>query len=150
MTGLLPQIDLILHRPGGCAGSLFLGNEDGAASVQLMTERNIGAVLTCTISTGLRYPPHIAHYFIMCMDSEDFPIRDKFEEAIRFIDEWLPTRNVLVHCLAGASRSASIVIAYVMARHRLSFQDSYFHVKHRRPRMSPNKGFKKQLQDYEI
>jgi protein-tyrosine phosphatase len=31
----------------------------------------------------------------------------------------------LVHCFAGVSRSASIVIAYLMQEHNMSLKDAY-------------------------
>jgi len=38
--------------------------------------------------------------------------------------------RVLVHCLAGISRSPTIVIAYVMHHLRLSIDDAYRYVAH--------------------
>ena len=55
---------------------------------------------------------------------------------------------VLVHCAAGMSRSASIVIAYVMYALGLPFEKAYVLVKRARPFICPNDGFMKQLKDF--
>lgn len=39
-----------------------------------------------------------------------------FEEAMDFIDKWLPKRNVLVHCDQGVSRSPTLTLTYLSKR----------------------------------
>lgn len=54
-----------------------------------------------------------------------------------------------MHCQAGVSRSASIVIAYVMFKLKLKFEDALNYVKERREFIYPNEGFILQLKDFE-
>lgn len=49
-------------------------------------------------------------------------------------------QSVLVHCEQGKSRSASIVIAYLILYHKYSFQNALQHVKKSRDIASPNIG----------
>lgn len=56
----------------------------------------------------------------------------------------------LVHCNAGVSRSASIVIGYLMLREGLSFDDALRQVKLARPSVCPNPGFYQQLKNYTL
>jgi protein-tyrosine phosphatase len=53
--------------------------------------------------------------------------------------------KVLVHCAAGVSRSAAIVIAYLMWREKVPMGDAYEFVKARRSIISPNLHFMGQL-----
>ena len=53
--------------------------------------------------------------------------------------------NILVHCQQGVSRSASIVIAYLMYSNDITYEESYAHVRCCRPVVSPNTGFIFQL-----
>jgi atypical dual specificity phosphatase/dual specificity phosphatase 12 len=55
----------------------------------------------------------------------------------------------LVHCYAGISRSASIIISYLMKKYNWSYEKAYNYVKNKRPIINPNRGFKKQLIQYE-
>lgn len=45
--------------------------------------------------------------------------------------------KLLVHCMAGVSRSASIVIGWLVWSRKLNLMEAYDHVKERRPRIKP-------------
>ncbi|KAG1666507.1 Dual specificity protein phosphatase 22 [Nymphon striatum] len=53
--------------------------------------------------------------------------------------------NVLIHCLAGVSRSVTITVAYIMSTTGLSYRDSLNTVRGARQVANPNYGFQKQL-----
>lgn len=57
--------------------------------------------------------------------------------------------KTLVHCVAGVSRSASLVCAYLIKYDAMSLRQAYQYVKAVRPIIRPNVGFWKQLIDYE-
>ena len=50
---------------------------------------------------------------------------------------------------AGISRSATIVIAYLMYMNKLNFEEAFQLVKTNRPIICPNNGFIKQLKKFE-
>jgi len=78
------------------------------------------------------------------------PLLDALTDALPFIDEHRAAgRHVLVHCAMGRSRSASIVIAYVMRAHHTPYDAALAHVRAARPCVAPNPGFAQQLaRDY--
>jgi protein-tyrosine phosphatase len=45
---------------------------------------------------------------------------------------------ILVHCQAGISRSASVIISWLMVYKNMTYEDAYTYVKERRPVISPN------------
>lgn len=55
----------------------------------------------------------------------------------------------LVHCVAGVSRSASLVIAYLIKYADMTLKSAFQHVRSIRPQVRPNIGFFKQLIEYE-
>ncbi|XP_063621759.1 dual specificity protein phosphatase 14 [Cydia splendana] len=56
---------------------------------------------------------------------------------------------VLVHCVAGVSRSVTLCLAYLIKWEKMTLRDAYHHMKIRRPQIRPNTGFFKQLIKYE-
>ncbi|XP_045185621.2 serine/threonine/tyrosine-interacting protein-like isoform X2 [Mercenaria mercenaria] len=57
--------------------------------------------------------------------------------------------KVLVHGNAGISRSATLVIGYIMEKYGLSYKNAYVYVQQRRFCINPNEGFSQQLIEYE-
>ena len=79
----------------------------------------------------------------------DFPRKNiikYFGECINFLDG---NEKTLVHCMIGSSRSATIVIAYLMWKQKMKYEDAYNFVKNKRKIVNPNFGFKKQLKIFE-
>ncbi|CAF2135569.1 unnamed protein product [Rotaria magnacalcarata] len=55
----------------------------------------------------------------------------------------------LVHCAAGVSRSATIVLIYSMKYHHNTLKDAFHYLLEKRPQIGPNEGFLLQLIRYE-
>jgi protein-tyrosine phosphatase len=70
--------------------------------------------------------------------------KEILDNALLFIRE--AKGPVLVHCKAGISRSATIVIAYLMVYNNKSFRESRLFLKSKRELISPNSTFIKDLQ----
>lgn len=86
-------------------------------------------------------------------DSADYNISEHFPEAFAFIAQAQREQGkVLVHCQAGKSRSATIVIGYLM-KFDLSFNRSYEatlkYVKSKREAVDPIFGFLIRLSEFE-
>ena len=64
---------------------------------------------------------------------------------MEFIKTKLEDRNVLVHCYMGISRSASLVLAFLMKEFRMSLADAYNHTVSIRNIIEPNETFWKDL-----
>lgn len=70
-------------------------------------------------------------------------IRPSLDEAIKFIDEAIEKKNgkVFVHCRVGVSRSASVVIAYLMKFQEWDLASSYLLTRSRRLNILIQVGF---------
>lgn len=84
-------------------------------------------------------------------DKEDVLLKDRFDEAIRFMRMALenPLNRILVHCNLGISRSTTLILAYLMKTYNATVYESFKFLRHRRPIVCPNMGFLRQLIDYE-
>lgn len=94
---------------------------------------------------------------IEILDKPDVDLKSHFDEVADMIEEirlasgvYSENGKTLVHCVAGVSRSASLVIAYLMKYHKKTLKEAYEHVKSARSQIRPNSGFFKQLMDYEL
>lgn len=82
-------------------------------------------------------------------DEESFPINKYFDYTFCMIELSLIKKyKTLINCHMGISRSASIVIAYLMRKKNLSYYDAYDFVKSKRKIINPNYGFEKKLIKY--
>jgi atypical dual specificity phosphatase len=99
-----------------------------------------------------RYPPHIQH---LCLPIDDLPtsnIGGYLDNCIAWIKRALDTdqgSKVMVHCMWGMSRSASVIIAYMMAIGGMPLRKAVTYVKGKRRVVRPNQGFLRQLARYE-
>lgn len=93
---------------------------------------------------------NIKYKHIPADDVLNYNIRYHFEEAFEIIDDARRTNGrILVHCAMGISRSATIVIAYLMSRYNMNLRAAYDYVRSKRPIIAPNSLFLKLLQDFE-
>jgi len=58
-------------------------------------------------------------------------------------------QNVLIHCMAGVSRSVSLVVYYLMKKYHLDYVTAIKLVRTKREIANPNDSFKHQLKKYE-
>ena len=97
-----------------------------------------------------KYPLHNISYFGFHVD--DHPsanIAKHFHRTADFLDEALSRHGtVVVNCVMGWSRSATIVAAYLMAKRGMTSAQALETIRQHRP-IRPNPGFLSQLASYE-
>ncbi|NXU40888.1 DUS16 phosphatase, partial [Drymodes brunneopygia] len=130
---------------------LYLGCQRDVLNKELMQQNDIGYVLNA--SNTCPKPDFIPESHFLRV-----PVNDSFcekilpwlDNSVDFIEKAKASNGrVLVHCLAGISRSATIAIAYIMKRMDMSLDEAYRFVKEKRPTISPNFNFLGQLLDFE-
>ncbi|CAD5222065.1 unnamed protein product [Bursaphelenchus xylophilus] len=127
---------------------LYLGSYSAAINRRSLEAANISAVLSI-MTTSVKKEKQIKYKQIHLEDDPSSDLSKHFEECINFIHFYrVANRNVLVHCLMGVSRSATIVIAYIMAITKLDPFDVIGFVTSRRDFINPNEGFLEQLKIY--
>jgi atypical dual specificity phosphatase len=95
--------------------------------------------------------PNLHYLCVQAADNVDqdltqyFPVCNDFIHGARLRKDC----NVLIHCLAGMSRSVTIAIAYIMSVSDLHWRDALRVVRVGRRIANPNAGFQLQLQDFE-
>ena len=109
-----------------------------------LQELGVTHILCCADSICV-YPNEFTYKALPIRDSPGFNISEFFEEAYEFIEHCMEQNGtILIHCNAGASRSASILIYYIMRKKTLSLADAEAFVSCKRTCINPS-NFRDQL-----
>ena len=142
------NIDISRVRSG-----LYIGSQAAEeAPLSSLTSHCISSVLQ--LGTGPTMQPSHPSLTYKCLsvkdeDSVDLVRRLIDEKALDFIDEGIRLGAVLVHCQLGMSRSATAVLAYLMSREHVSFDEALHDLMRCRKIVQPNLGFCNQLKGLE-
>ncbi|KAL0979120.1 hypothetical protein UPYG_G00180990 [Umbra pygmaea] len=129
---------------------LYIGDQDSAMNVDQLANHHVTHVINANHSkqrdgSEIYKGTNIKYLGIEARDSSDFDMGVNFQRAAEFIHRALQGGGVvLVHCAVGVSRSATLVLAYLMLKQNLTLVDAICAVKDNRG-IIPNRGFIRQL-----
>ena len=138
--------------------------DNGHVVKQMGVEHNVGAVVraieTGRLDEACLAPDRLQRLGVpnapweqLHLDVEDSAEQDLLP-AVRAAADWIHAarakHSVYVHCQMGVSRSATIVIGYLMLKENMTLVDAVSLVKSRRPIVNPNPGFIEQLRKLEV
>ncbi|KAH7377377.1 protein-tyrosine phosphatase-like protein [Pyrenochaeta sp. MPI-SDFR-AT-0127] len=136
------------------AGKLYIGGLYALYQTDLISAAGITHVLSV-----IDYDPllqekfsHLKHFHIRADDHPNENLLQYFGEGVKYIDQAIKQNaggGVFVHCAMGKSRSATLVVAYLMWKYRLDPATALEQLCEGRPVCDPNPGFKEQLQVWE-
>ncbi|CAM4733328.1 unnamed protein product [Leuciscus chuanchicus] len=131
---------------------LYLGCAKDSTNLDVLGKYNIKYILNVTpnLPNMFEHDGEFKYKQIPISDHWSQNLSQFFPEAISFIDEARSKKcGILVHCLAGISRSVTVTVAYLMQKLNLSLNDAYDFVKRKKSNISPNFNFMGQLLDFE-
>ncbi|XP_057670264.1 probable dual specificity protein phosphatase DDB_G0283417 [Diorhabda carinulata] len=123
--------------------NLYLGAQD-CCEKEVLDCFDIRVVLSIGIEPSEKYRS-IIYKYIDCLDLPETELKSTLDIAIRFIDQHIDCNQILVHCNAGVSRSASIVIGYLILKKGFDYEGALQLCRKVRSCVKPNIGFEKQL-----
>ncbi|XP_011154693.1 dual specificity protein phosphatase 22-B [Harpegnathos saltator] len=128
---------------------LYVGNYQDSKDMIQLERYKITHILA--IHDGARRLHSDKHYLcILAADTPDQNLSQYFSLCNDFIHAArLRGGNVLIHCLAGMSRSVTLAVAYIMSTTDLSWKEALKVVRMGRSIANPNVGFQQQLKDFE-
>ncbi len=138
-------------EPTKIVDHLYLGNAYNASNFNQLNEFNITSVLNITneIPNYFEEDINFDYLKISIDDTNNETIINHLDIALKFLNETKkekPNQNVLVHCYMGSSRSASIILAYLIKYYRLTLDDALKLLKEKRPVVNINVDFWKDLE----
>lgn len=137
---------------------IWIGSYMSLSAVNTMKQNNITHVLSVLDVSSMGFKPeefktsvkeNFVHLYLDVDDTEDQDIAQFFHTTNEFIDGAISKgEGVLVHCIAGISRSVTCACAYLMKQNSWTVEEVLKFVRDKRPVANPNPSFVEQLQVY--
>jgi len=129
---------------------LFLGSRKARTDKQVLTELGIKHVLDLSCMENIKFDG-IEYKSIAVDDNASSDLYAAFEGCINYLNNAKEKgEHVLVHCNQGISRSATIILAYLIMNQNMSLHSAWLYLKQRRRIIRPNDGFLSQLIKWEM
>ena len=124
--------------------NIYIGNVEAAKDLSLLKKNNIKNIINVTDDKQNFFENNFVYFRVAIKDrrTKSKQMSDYVPKVIKFIDEC--EGNILIHCNAGTSRSATILLCYIMYSLKLSLKESFQYVIERRTKNTythPNIGF---------
>lgn len=131
---------------------VFISDMDAAADSELLDSLAVTHIIT--LNNQISFPTRFKYYPINIDDAQCEDIYQYFDDTYEFIEQSQRTGigggyACLVHCAAGVSRSATIVLAYMMRKLHIPLDTAIKELRKDRPCIDPNLGFVIQLRAYQ-
>ena len=130
--------------------NIFLSNLHDACNMNLIRSNNIQIVVRLSEDDN-------ASIYATNIEFHNFEIEDNclyktelinYSKFIRGIIDNNHDKNILIHCNEGQSRSVSVILFYLMTKHKLSFDESRDFIKKIKPDIRPNDAFEQVLRTF--
>jgi hypothetical protein len=131
---------------------LYLGGCLSSRDARRLNELKICAVLDLTSEfSEVRSLREATAYMCIPLLDRTAPSTSELETAINFIREQLQRGSVYVHCALGHGRSATVMLAYLLASGKFaSLTDALAHVQSKRPRVRLNRSQLRALRQFAV
>ena len=147
----------LFTNPTHIIDNIYIGNAYNAADYYTLKKLGIKKIVNVSEEISNYFPSEFEYYNIKVLDNEDGRLKPHYNKFISFTNQSNKSdddkdNNILVHCFMGSSRSATLVVLYLMRNHHMTFEDAYKFIKNKRNIVNLNTMFAKELitSQYEI
>jgi protein-tyrosine phosphatase len=133
--------------------NLYLGSGKDAQDKEALQEAGVTVILNATAEWKTSHHHDFTHHRIDLSDNIRQSLSVALETACKIIKEAhssSPPAKVLVHCVMGRSRSASIVMAYLVLHENMTLKEAFELTHKARPIVRPNSRFLSDLIEWEV
>ena len=130
--------------------SLYLGSSFNAYSYNEISSKHINVIfnITTTINNFHENNPFITYYNFPILDNNKDDITNILLETCELIHKHINNNDkILIHCFMGASRSASVIIYYLMKNKNMTYNYAKNYVSSKRPIINLSKIFENKLKN---
>lgn len=138
----------VLSEPDHIIDNIWVGSAFNAADDKWLMANNIKVVINVTKCIGNYFPSYFTYY--------QYPVEDLNGESIsNYFNNFYRTvvmhrdrgERMLVHCYAGRSRSASLVLYYILKRYGMTMNEALVYLAEKRPQININMSFIRDIED---
>ncbi len=147
------QYSYFYSEPTLVSNRLYLGSSFNAYNINHIKNNNINVIINVTheIDNFHEHDDKITYYKFPILDNNQDDITPILNVTYDIIERQLSKGDViLVHCYMGASRSASVVINYLMKKLNWDYEKAKTHVLNERPLVNLSEKFDNTLKKIEI
>lgn len=150
----LQRVEWEAESMGNVLPWLWVGADRHAADETLLKRNHITHLLVAGAELKPRFQHSFSYKHVHAEDVPSYPINNHFAQVVTYLETIRRSikngsrASVLVHCYAGASRSVALILAYLVWR-GWPLQDALEKVRNVRRAAEPNKGFMRQLKQWE-
>lgn len=130
---------------------LFIGDKIAAEDARILKNYRITHIINAAVEIPNFYEGKLPYVNLKLQDDPSQKLQPALEFAYKAIHDAMlqnPNARILVHCAAGKSRSAAVIIYYLMknAKPNMPFDRAYGWLQALRPFVHLNPGFEAELE----
>lgn len=133
--GYLEKCSFIASPPVHIIDNIYLSGAYGAANYTVLKNLDIKTIINVTKEIQNYFPDDFTYHKYAILDNNEANIEEHVMDIMKIIDD--TKDNILIHCFLGKSRSASIVIYYLMSKHNMGLDEAIDFIKKKRD-INPN------------
>ena len=126
---------------------IYLGSYQGARNKEKLLEYGISHILICGNRLSPLYPEMFTYCILNMEDTNEQEIISHLKRGLDFIKS---ADKIFIHCVAGVSRSPTVVLGYLIRNRRMCLEEALKYIKSKRYEASPNPNFLRQLKEFEL
>jgi len=129
--------------------NLWVGDIRSPCNKNSLKENNIDMIVSAVYGATAHHPFDFNYEKANLRDVTNENILGEIDRLLPEIrKEILDCKGVLVHCMQGASRSVTIVAAYLIKYHEMKAEEALRFMKRKRSCVNPNQGYRDQLSTF--
>ena len=141
----ITNIDALFKDCNYIIDNIFLGSSFNASNDKLLSDLKIRRIVNISYDIP-NYHKHIDYFYLKMKDDgiDEFKKED-LDNIIDFIKR--DNENVLIHCMMGRSRSATVVLYYLIKIHNMRLDDGLNYLISKRYVVNPSIKFINNLKE---
>lgn len=152
-VGFYTEHSWFFSPPTHIIDNIYLGSAYNAATKDILDDNEIAVIFNITKEIRNYHPEDFTYYRCYLSDDNKDSIAEHLEDVYKKIvwHQQNTEGNILIHCYMGRSRSASVVIYYLMKKMKkdtgesFTFDDAMDYILEKRPIVNPTFRFTKDL-----